>query len=66
MEKLIRKYDWTKISGILSLLAVDGFIVLGLVAFCTNVSSKMDIDEETKATADSRKQIGRASCRERV
>ena len=55
MMKFIRKYDWAKISGILSLLAVDGFIVLGLVAFCTNVSSKMDIDEETKATADSRK-----------
>ena len=55
MKKLMRKYDWAKISGILSLLAVDGFIVLGLVAFCTNVTSKMDIDEETKATADSRK-----------
>ena len=55
MKKLMRKYDWAKISGILSLLAVDGFIVLGLVAFCTNVTSKMDLDEQTKETADSRK-----------
>ncbi len=55
MKNFIRKYDWVKISGILSLLAVDGFIVLGLVAFCTNATSKMELEEQRKATVESRK-----------
>ena len=55
MMKFIRKYDWAKICGILSLLAVDGFIVLGLVAFCTNVISKIELEDQMEVPVESRK-----------
>ena len=55
MNKFIRKYDWAKISGILALFTIDGLIILGFVAFCTNVTGIMELEEQRETAVESRK-----------